>query len=302
MPRPDPSLLKGKRVWVTSYSDVVGTAILSRLWHEQCEIVLADASQLDLLRQDQVEGWFRRQKPDVVFMTDSPGSPLEGGGGPASILHRRLAMNINVLAAARGRRIHALVNLTATCASPSCRAGPADMADTSACSAQALAALAAVGLTSGYAHEHGCRFTTLLANGVYGSTSPPGVAATFRRLSEAASRGEREIRIDGTEALGCSLFHADDLADAAVFLSQNYDGQKPVRCLSGDHSSPAEVVALLAEMAGYAGRIVVSAPRRDSCDAWEHSIAIASLGWQPPVPLRERLRKLHDVWLRPAAT
>ena len=75
----------------------VGAAIVRRLWRERCEIVLADRSQLDLVRQSEVEGWFRQQKPDVVFMTsEAPNRLADGAAGPASILHGRLAATVNI--------------------------------------------------------------------------------------------------------------------------------------------------------------------------------------------------------------
>ena len=276
------SYFDGKRAWVTCQKNPVGAAIVRRLWRERCEIVLADRSQLDLVRQSEVESWFRQQKPDVVFMTsEAPNRLADGAAGPASILHGRLAATVNILAAARAARVDALVNVTAWGGASPRGTAPSD---------KALAGLAASRLMQGYARDEGCRFAVLLANP---DGASPDLSDAFRRLREAEYRAEPEVEIpiEGG-AVPPALLHADDLADAAVFLARSYAGAHPVHCDSDD-ATLDEVFRILALRAGYAGRVVlrrvVRAPSERLVEFDRHQLARVAAGRaDPPAGARPR--------------
>jgi len=60
--------LEGKRIWVAGHRGMVGSAIVRRLVSERCEVITAGREVVDLKRQDQVEAWMAREKPDAIFL------------------------------------------------------------------------------------------------------------------------------------------------------------------------------------------------------------------------------------------
>jgi GDP-L-fucose synthase len=284
------SFLDGKRVWVTGHSTMIGSAVVRRLWHERCEIVLADGSQLDLLRQDAVEEWFCRQRPDVVFLANDV--PLPGADALATSLHRHLATNINVLAAAHTFSTARLVNLT-TGLSPGSQAR---------LSAGAIGRLATVELTQAYVREHCSGFAVLLSSCVYGPGPSGGqharrsLAGLFHALDEAARSDAETVVVEG-DFLPYGLIDADDFADAAVYLARGHDGTVPVHCGRIGDGSLQSIAEIAAEIFGYRGTVVLGQPVRDIAPLIA-SVGIESLGRAAKLPVRERIHEIHDLWRR----
>jgi GDP-L-fucose synthase len=298
------SFLRDKRVWVTSHSGLIGSAVVRRLWREQCEIVLAAPSQLDLLRQDEVEAWFRRQRPDVIFLTErAPERGALDAAAPASALYRPLLAEINVLAAACNSGAATLVSIAETGTAFSSAPGEGEVSPVpgDAGLESSPARLALIRLTQGYTREYGCRFMVLLASCVYGpdkagtADAPQLLRNLFRRFAEAVRRGEPTVELEGGDVLPHGFIHTDDLADAAVYLSRSYDGQEPLHCRLRDDASLREAAEMVAELAGYSGRIVLNTQLR--CERPLSTTGISSLGWQPSVSFQQRIRELHDAWL-----
>lgn len=297
------SFFKNKRVWVSAHSGSLGAAIVRRLWRERCELVLADPSQLDLLRQEQVQAWFRRQQPDIVFLT-APGLSRRptGAAAPASLLHDHLVTNLNVLAAAQANGVGTLVNLTATCV-PALfdRAAASNGAQGS--ESIAVAGWAGIRLTQAYSREHGGRFHVLATDVVYDPASPDDLAAgivTLSRLVEdlaaAALRGKPMMAVAGE--LHHPLLDVDDLAEAALIVAQTHDGGAPVACGLSGALSLRLVAELVADVVDYHGELALPAapePAIDRCSEW---VDATSLGWRARMPLRDRIRKIHERWLR----
>jgi GDP-L-fucose synthase len=290
-----------KRVWVSAHASAVGAAIVRRLWRERCEIVLADPSQLDLRRQDEVEAWFRLQRPDLVFLTSQPRDQT-GSEATASVLHDELTMNMNVLSAARTGRA-TVVNMTVGGMAAPLGLTVAEISSArDSGSARMLAKLATIRLTEGYALEHGCRFIAMVSSCVYVpgrsiASVPAALAVVFAGLAEAVRRREGQVEICD-DAMPYGLIHVDDLADAALFVASNYAGRVPVHCRLDSGSGLQGATELLAELAGFPGRIVLRSRAEDGGARRIAPVSVGALGWRPEVPFPVRLREIHRAWLR----
>jgi len=111
--------LLGKKVWVAGHRGMVGSAIVRRLAHENCEIVTADRSQLDLRRQADVEQWLDRNKPDVIFLAAAKvGGILANATYPAEFLHDNLVIETNIIHGAFKSGVEKLLFLGSSCIYP----------------------------------------------------------------------------------------------------------------------------------------------------------------------------------------
>src|SRR5580658_8318259 len=111
--------LIGKRVWVAGHRGMAGTAIARRLERENCEIVTADRSELDLLRQADVHAWMADQKIDAVFLAAATvGGILANATRPAEFLYENLVIETNVIHAAKSTRVKKLLFLGSSCIYP----------------------------------------------------------------------------------------------------------------------------------------------------------------------------------------
>lgn len=294
------SFFRNKRVWVSAHSGLLGAAIVRRLWHEQCELILADPSQLDLLRQDAVEAWFHRQRPDIAFLAEPAGSGLPVGSTERlHSLRGHLLANLNVLSAAFDAGVQTLVNLTACCI-PTLR-HLAVGEDAKAPDPVRVAAWAGITLTKAYAEEHGCRYFAMGSDTVRGSdgsdfraSSTDPLKALVHQISTAARRRQYSIIVDAN--VGHSLLHVSDLADAAVLVARSNETTNPVYCGLSGSISHQQLAELVAEVVGYAGQLLLR-PASDT-EPMDSGFFIdaASIGWRAHLPLRDQIRQIHEAF------
>lgn len=306
------SFLEGKRVWVVGHADPVGSAIVHRLWREPCEIVLTARSQLDLLRQADVEEWMRKQRPDVVFLTDHRDDPHDPRSS-ASKLQKILMVNCNVVSTAHEIGVEALVNVSAA---GLLTTGPDPGTDAALrntksgkvgpCSAARCIALR---LTTAYSRQYGHRFVALLANNVYGPDDDSGssqtpmvlsVASIVQRLAVAAFREEPKVTLLDEGGVTYGLIHLEDLADAAVFLAEEYSGHDMILYDAETAVSFRDLALLVAEIVGFRGDLVLKGPSVDQdVDLAEARFRrIDTLGWESKVMLRHGIKEIHSQWLK----
>ena len=117
--------LKGKRVWVAGHRGMAGSAIVRRLAAENCEILTAGRGELDLRRQDRVEKWLAERRPQAVFLAAATvGGILANNSRPAEFIYDNLAIEINVIEAARHCGVEKLLFLSSSCVYPRLRPSP----------------------------------------------------------------------------------------------------------------------------------------------------------------------------------
>ena len=111
--------LKNKRVFVAGHNGMVGSAIVRRLTEEECSILTADRSELDLTRQEPVEQWFKENKPDYVFLAAAKvGGILANSQYPVDFLADNLAIQSNVIQSAVSNDVRKLLFLGSSCIYP----------------------------------------------------------------------------------------------------------------------------------------------------------------------------------------
>src|SRR5688572_14121441 len=104
--------LSGRRVYVAGHRGMVGSALVRRLAGEQCEVLTAPRSEVDLRRQDATEAWLAKKKPDAVFLAAATvGGILANSTRPAEFLYDNLAIAANVIEGARRAGVAKLLYL-----------------------------------------------------------------------------------------------------------------------------------------------------------------------------------------------
>ena len=80
--------LSGKRIWVAGHNGMVGRAVMRALAESDCEILTAERSDADLIRQDDVEKWVRANRPDAVIVCAARvGGILANDSYPADFIY-----------------------------------------------------------------------------------------------------------------------------------------------------------------------------------------------------------------------
>ncbi|WP_376093830.1 GDP-L-fucose synthase family protein [Roseomonas sp. CCTCC AB2023176] len=309
--------LRGKRVWVAGHRGMVGSALVRRLRAEDCEILTVPRSEVNLLDQAATTAWIERERPHAVFLAAARvGGILANDTFPADFLYDNLMIETNIIHGSSLAGVERLLFLGSSCIYPkfapqpiredSLLTGPLEQTN----EWYAIAKIAGVKLCQAYRAQHGCQFTSAMPTNLYGShdnfdlQNSHVIPALIRKAHEAKVSASLTMTIWGTGRPRREFLHADDCADALVFLLRHYHGAGPVNVGSGSDLTILDLAHLVAEVVGFEGRIENDLTKPDGTPRKLMSADIlAGLGWRPRIGLRDGLAQAYRWYLdslRPA--
>ena len=246
--------LQGKRVWVAGHRGMVGSAIVRRLEQEDCEVLTVGRDTVDLANQAQTSEWIMENRPQAVFLAAAKvGGILANDTRPAEFLYENLMIESNIIDASYRAGVEKLLFLGSSCIYPKYAEQPIKEEALLTGSLEptnewyAIAKIAGVKLTQAYRKQYGCDFISAMPTNLYGPgdnfdlNSSHVLPALLRKAHEAKMRGENEITIWGTGTPRREFLHADDCADALVFLMKNYSDDSHVNVGSEEDISILEL-------------------------------------------------------------
>ena len=297
--------LEGKRIFVAGHRGMVGSAICRRLEGTGAEILTAPRSELDLADQHAVDAWFARHRPHGVFLAAAKvGGILANDRHPADFLVENLAIELNVFRAAHAHGVEKLLFLGSSCIYP--RLAPQPIPENALLTGPleptnqwyAIAKIAGIKMADAYRRQYGDDFISAMPTNLYGPgdnydlESSHVVPALIRKTLEAKARGEKYITIWGTGRPLREFMHADDCADALVFLMERYSGEGHVNVGSGQEISILELARLVARLAGFEGDIVTDPSKPDGTPRkLMDTSRLFAMGWRPRISLEEGIRR-----------
>ncbi|MDH3195717.1 MAG: GDP-L-fucose synthase [Hyphomicrobiales bacterium] len=297
--------LKGKRVYVAGHGGMVGSAIVRRLQREDCEILIAPRMELDLVRQADVEAWFQANRPDAVFLAAARvGGILANSQYPADFLYDNLMIEANVIHAAADNGVGKLLFLGSSCIYPKFAKQP--IAESELLEGQleptnawyAIAKIAGIKLCQAYRRQHGHDFISAMPTNLYGPGDKFDLAtshvlpALIRKVFEAKRDGAPSITLWGSGTPRREFLHADDCADALVFLMKNYSGEEHVNVGSGADVTILELAQMICDVAGYDGEILLDPAKPDGTPRKLMDISkIMAIGWRPEIRLKNGITR-----------
>ncbi|MEX0346033.1 MAG: GDP-L-fucose synthase family protein [Rhizobiaceae bacterium] len=304
----EPYDLAGKRVYIAGHRGMVGSAIVRRLASENCQILTAGRDEVDLSRQEQVETWFDDNRPDAVFLAAAKvGGILANDTYPADFLYENLMIETNVIQAAHHSGVEKLLFLGSSCIYPKLADQP--IAESSLLTGPleptnewyAIAKIAGIKLCQAYRKQHGDDFISAMPTNLYG----PGdnydpetshvLPALIRKVAEAKAAGAPSITIWGTGTPLREFMHADDCADALVFLMQHYSDFEHVNVGTGREITILDLAKMIADAAGYDGEIELDRSKPDGTPRkLMDSSHLAGMGWMPSINLEDGIRRTLD--------
>jgi len=304
--------LQGKRVWVAGHRGMVGSAIVRRLEQEDCEVLTVGRDTVDLANQAQTSEWIMENRPQAVFLAAAKvGGILANDTRPAEFLYENLMIESNIIDASYRAGVEKLLFLGSSCIYPKYAEQPIKEEALLTGSLEptnewyAIAKIAGVKLTQAYRKQHGCDFISAMPTNLYGPgdnfdlNSSHVLPALLRKAHEAKMRGENEITIWGTGTPRREFLHADDCADALVFLMKNYSDDSHVNVGSEEDISILELAELICKIVGFEGDIKHDLSKPDGTPRKLMSAAMLNgLGWKASTSLATGIRDTYRTFLR----
>lgn len=303
-----PLEIASKRTFVAGHSGLLGSAVVGRLASEQCALITADRTEVDLTRQTEVESWFQQQKPDLVFVAAAKvGGILANDAYPADFIYENLMIEANIINAAFQVGVEKLMFIGSTCIYPKAArqpiaetellAGPLEPTN----EAYAIAKIAGLKMCQAYRKQYGADFISCMPTNLYGAndnydlSSSHVLPAFVRKVHDAKTGNSPSIAIWGTGTPKREFLHAEDCADAIVFLMKNYSGPIPINIGSGREISILDLAKLIAQLADYRGEIVLDRTKPDGVPRkFTDTALLRKLGWRPTISLEEGIRRTLD--------
>nr|WP_245303842.1 GDP-L-fucose synthase [Agrobacterium bohemicum] len=301
--------LQGKRVWVAGHRGMVGSAIVRRLQQEGCDILTVGRDEVDLRNQAQVSAWMTNNKPQAVFLAAAKvGGILANDTRPAEFLYENLMIEANIIEASYRAEVEKLLFLGSSCIYPKFADQPIteDALLTGALEPTnewyAIAKIAGIKLTQAYRKQYGCDFISAMPTNLYGPgdnfdlTSSHVLPALIRKAHEAKTRGDKDMTIWGTGTPRREFLHADDCADALVFLMKNYSDESHVNVGSGEDISILDLTKLICEIVGFEGEIKHDLSKPDGTPRKLMSAEkLRTMGWEPKIGLSEGVNATYRI-------
>lgn len=301
--------LSGKRVWVAGHKGMVGSAIIRRLSHENCELIFDSREKVDLTRQRDVEQFISTSRPDAVFLAAAKVGGIHANSTyPVDFLYNNLMIETNILHACAQNGVEKVLFLGSSCIYP--KNAPQPMKEEALLTGAleptnewySIAKIAGIKLCQAYRQQFGLDFISAMPTNLYG----PGdnfhledshvPAALLRRFHEAKLHGQKQVYIWGTGKPRREFLFVDDLADATVFLMKNYSEKEPINIGVGKDIEISEFANLVADVVGYVGELVYDTNRPDGAARKMLDIGrLSNLGWVAPTTLRRGM-ELYYRW------
>jgi GDP-L-fucose synthase len=303
--------LRGKKVFVAGHRGMVGSALVRRLAQEDCEVLTASRSDVDLRNSDQVAAYFKRARPDAVFMAAAKvGGILANATYPADFLFDNLMIEANVTQSAASSGVERMVFLGSSCIYPKFAAQP--IAESALLTGPleptnewyAIAKIAGIKLAEAYRRQFGCDFVSAMPTNLYG----PGdnydlqtshvIPAMIRKAHEAKTSGASSLVVWGSGAPRREFLHVDDCADALVQIMKVYSDTEHINVGSGEDISIADLAKLICKVIGFYGNIVQDFSKPDGTPRkLMDGAKLRALKWQPKIGLEEGLESTYRAFL-----
>jgi len=307
--------LQGKKIWVAGHLGMVGSALVRRLARENCDIISATRTELDLSNQLDVREWLAETRPDaIVIAAAKVGGILANSQRPAEFLHDNLVIATNIIDGAHRAGVNRLLSLGSSCIYPKLAkqpivedallTGPLEPTN----EWYAVAKIAGIKMCEAYRRQYGRDYISAMPTNLFGPhdnfdlLSSHVLPALIRKAHEAKMARAESITIWGTGSPMREFLHADDCADALIYLLKNYSGNQHVNIGSGKDITIFELTQLVCRIVGFEGIIETDESKPDGTPRKLMSAdKIHSLGWSPSISLADGIASTYQWFLENVA-
>ena len=298
-------------VFVAGHNGLVGSAICRRLRESGVEPVVAGRNELDLTDQAAVDNWFANHQVDQVYLAAAKVGGIHANDTyPADFIRDNLVIQTNVIHAAWQAGVRKLLFLGSSCIYPkladqplqedSLLTGPLEPTN----EWYAVAKIAGIKMCQAYRKQHGFDAISVMPTNLYGSgdnfdlQNSHVLPALIRKFHEAKEAGDAAVTVWGTGTPRREFLHVDDLADAAVYLMENYSSPEIVNAGWGQDISIGELAELVRKVVGFEGEIEFDDSKPDGTPRkLLDTSRLSALGWQPKISLADGIAVTYD-WYR----
>lgn len=299
------AMQKDSKIYVAGHRGLVGSAIIKRLKKSGfTNIVTRTSKELDLRDQQNVEAFFRKEKPEFVFLAAAKVGGIKANNDrPADFIYDNLMIQTNIIHAAYEHGVEKLIFLGSSCIYPKMCPQPIkeEYLLTGALEptndAYAVAKIAGIKMCQSYNKQHKTNFISCMPTNLYGPNdnfdpvTSHVLPALIRKFYTAKKENKPNVTLWGTGKPYREFLHVDDLADALLFLAQNYNESEIVNIGTGVDITILDLACTIKNIVNYKGNIVLDKSKLDGTPKKQLNIdRIKKLGWKPKISLEAGIK------------
>lgn len=300
---------KEDKIYIAGHNGMVGSAIERKLRNDGFEnIITRSSKELDLRNQQAVNDFFRKEKPDYVFMSAAKvGGILANNIYRAEFIYDNLMIELNVVHAAHIAKVKKMLFLGSSCIYPKMAQQPikeeylltGELEQTN--EPYAIAKIAGIKLCESYRRQYGDNFISVMPTNLYGPNdnydpeSSHLFASFIRKFILAKKNNLNEIEIWGDGSPKREFLHVDDMADACCFLMENYDGDEIFNIGTGTDVSVLELADLMKKVSGFTGNYKFDKSKPNGTPRKLMDVSkLESLGWKSKISLEQGISMVFE--------
>ena len=296
------------KIYIAGHRGLVGSALVRELQKNgYTNLIYRSHAEMDLENQTSVFDFFKKEKPDYVFLAAAVVGGIHANNTyPADFIRSNLSIQSNVLEAAYRTKVKKLMFLGSSCIYP--RMAPQPIKEEYFLSglleptniAYATAKIAGIIACQSYNKQYGTNFISVMPTNLYG----PGdnfdllnshvLPALIRKFHEAKTMGAPVVTLWGTGTPRREFMHVSDMANACLHLMQTYDSSEIINIGCGEDISIAELAEIIGTIVGYKGRIEYDSTKPDGPPRKLLDVSrLNKTGWHPRIGFKEGLKSTY---------
>ena len=304
---------KESKIYVAGHRGMVGSAIVRKLTSlGYTNLLTRTSAELDLRNQQQVADFFEVQKPEYVFLAAAKvGGIMANNTYRADFLYENLAIQNNIIHGSYLNKVKKLMFLGSSCIYP--KLAPQPLKESYLLSGYleqtnepyAIAKIAGIKMCEAYRAQYGCNFISVMPTNLYGTNDNYDLVnshvlpAMIRKFHEAKEKSASEMTLWGTGSPMREFLHADDLAEACLFLMENYNESELVNIGTGEDVTIKNLAALVKQIIGFQGEIVWDNSKPDGTPRKLMDVSkLHGLGWHHKIALEDGIKLAYQNFLK----
>lgn len=304
---------KSDKIYVAGHRGLVGSAIVRNLeQYGYDNLVLRASKELDLTNQLDVNHFFEAEKPDYVFLAAAKVGGIHANDTyPADFIRVNLQIQTNVIDAAYRNNVQKFLFLGSSCIYP--KLAPQPMKEEHLLTGEleptnewyAIAKIAGIKMCQAYKKQYGFNAISVMPTNLYGPGDNFNLAnshvlpALMRKFHDAKINNEPEVEVWGTGTPKREFLHVDDMADASVYLMNNYDSEMFVNVGVGNDVSIKELAEIIKETVGFEGELKFDTSKPDGTPRKLLDVTkLKEAGWQACISLEDGVNTTYQWFLQ----
>jgi len=306
-------LEKESKIYVAGHRGMVGSAIVRKLTSlGYTNLLTRTSAELDLRNQQQVADFFEVEKPEYVFLAAAKvGGIVANNTYRADFLYENLAIQNNIIHNSYLNKVKKLMFLGSSCIYP--KLAPQPLKESYLLSGYleptnepyAIAKIAGIKMCEAYRAQYGCNFISVMPTNLYGTNDNYDLVnshvlpAMIRKFHEAKEKSAPEMTLWGTSSPMREFLHADDLAEACLFLMENYNESELVNIGTGEDVTIKNLAALVKQIVGFQGEIIWDTSKPDGTPRKLMDVSkLHGLGWHHKIALEDGIKLAYQDFLK----